>query len=220
MHRFLYFAGFTYIALCGVILVSELTERRALVAAAGPHPEPVPSVAVRSGNQPDRWFAEMKPYCNAVEVESRMRFTPPPRTNAGAGLAAACYGLAGKIERARAIIEALPRHGRGVAASALFNVAHPAADAGDDRSSGPMMELVLEYWPNNYMALYHAGMSAHALGQADVAKTRLRAFLSLYSANDGFTTAARSALARMEQESGTGLLRLEKTVERDSTPRP
>ena len=30
---------------------------------------------------------------------------------------------------------------------------------------GRSCELVVDYWPNNYMALYHAGMSEYALGQ-------------------------------------------------------
>jgi hypothetical protein len=162
----------------------------------------------------------MKPYCNPVEVEVRERFKPAPRTVQGAGFSAACFALAGKIDRARSIIDSMAASDRGAAANVLFNVAHPVADAGDDRSSGAMMELVLEYWPNNYMALYHAGMSEYALGQTELAQQRLRAFLSMYNADDGFTSAAKSALSRMENRSGVGRLRPRTNVERERPTRP
>ena len=42
------------------------------------------------------------------------------------------------------------------------------------------MELVLEYWPNQYMALYHAGMSEYALGQPGLARQHLTSFLQYY----------------------------------------
>ena len=79
----------------------------------------------------------------------------------------------------------------------MFEVAHPVADAGDDRSAGPIMELVIQYWPNHYMALYHAGMSEYALGQPALAKKNLTAFLSYYHINDGWTRNARNVLARL-----------------------
>ncbi|HEX6054155.1 MAG TPA: hypothetical protein VFZ21_33025 [Gemmatimonadaceae bacterium] len=222
MLRFLYYAGFTYIALCGAMVFRELrfaSRGDPMPQMPLAHYDPPPKEAPAPRSSGREWFAAMKPYCNAVEVEVRTRFTPPPRTNEGAGFAAGCFALAGKIDRARAIIAALPYDGRRTASSVLFDIAHPAADAGDDRSSGPMMELVLEYWPNNYMALYHAGMSAYALGQPESAKKRLRAFLSLYTANDGFTNAAKSALARIEMESGAGRVRLRRNVEQDTTGR-
>ena len=72
-----------------------------------------------------------------------------------------------------------PPSDRAGAANVLFEVAHPVADAGDDRASGPMMELVLEYWPNNYMALYHAGMSEYlARADGDWRRSICRAFLA------------------------------------------
>ena len=83
------------------------------------------------------------------------------------------------------------------AAGIVFDVAHPVADAGDDRSAGPIMELVVDYWPNHYMALYHAGMSEYALEQPALARTHLQAFLSYYNQNDGWTRNARDVLARL-----------------------
>ena len=214
MNRFLYFAGFAWIALCGVVLTRALRARPAQVTmtvdTATPTPAPPPAT---DGQQ---WFASMRPYCNPVEVDVRERYTPAPNTTDGSGYAAACFALAGKIDRAKSIIENMPAGARGAAANVLFEVAHPVADAGDDRASGPMMELVLDYWPNNYMALYHAGMSEYSLGQTSLAESHLKAFLSMYNAADGFTGAARAALAKIEAGSGG----VRKDVERDAPARP
>jgi hypothetical protein len=162
----------------------------------------------------------MKPYCNPVEVEVRSRYTPPPNTGEGAGYSAACFALAGKIERARAIIDDMSAGDRGAAANVLFNVAHPVADAGDDRASGPMMELVLDYWPINYMALYHAGMSEYSLGQTALADKHLRGFLAMYSENDGFTGAARSALAKIAAGEAPAAPSARPSAEREPAVRP
>jgi len=220
VQRFLYFAGFTYIALCGAILFRESRGWPGVAHVSVQHPGEGPAPAPIASSSGAQWFAAMKPYCNPVEVDVRERFTPPPRTSDGAGYAAACFGLAGKIDRARTIIESIPPGDRAAAASVLFNVAHPVADAGDDRASGPMMQLVLEYWPTNYMALYHAGMSEFSLGQTAVAEKHLRAFLQMYNARDGFTSAAQDALGKIEQTRVAGTLRLRPDVERENPPRP
>ena len=146
------------------------------------------------------WFASIKSSCNAVEVEMRHQQMPPPRTTAGAGYSAACYALAGKIDRAHDVIERLPRDQRAAAAGIVFNVGHPVADAGDDESAGPIMEFVLEYVPNNYMARYHAGMSAYALGRRAAARIHLREFLRLYPADDGWRTNAIQVLTKLDAD--------------------
>ena len=220
MNRFLYFAGFAYIALCGAIVartvVSSQPRIRTVdtVIAVAPTPAPVPTT---SGAQ---WFAAMKPYCNQVEVEVRERYSPPPSTTEGAGYAAACFALAGKIERARQIIEGLVPADRASAANVLFGVAHPVADAGDDRASGPMMELVIEYWPNNYMALYHAGMSEYSLGQTVMAEKHLQAFLQMYTVADYFHENAEKALRAMDAQRSRALETTPRQVERESPTRP
>ena len=43
---------------------------------------------------------------------------------------AACYALAGRIDLARATIMELPEERRYHAAGVVFNIGHPAADAG------------------------------------------------------------------------------------------
>jgi hypothetical protein len=221
MNRFLYFAAFAYIALCGAIVARKVVGNSGprirtvdTVVAVAPAP---PSGATTSGAQ---WFAAMKPYCNQVEVDVRERYSPPPGTSEGAGYAAACFALAGKIDRARQIIEGIAPNERAGAANVLFAVAHPVADAGDDRASGPMMELVLEYWPNNYMALYHAGMSEYSLGQRMLAEKHLQAFLQMYTVADYFHENAEKALKAIDAQRSSGPDATPRQVERESPKRP
>jgi tetratricopeptide (TPR) repeat protein len=143
------------------------------------------------------WWVRMKVHCNAVEVELTQRMNPAPPTLGGQGYSAACYALAGKLDSARAVIDRLPEGNRYEAAGMVFDVAHPIADAGDDRSAGPIMELVIGYWPNHYMALYHAGMAEYAIGEQELARKNLTAFLSFYHEDDGWTRNAQVTLARL-----------------------
>jgi hypothetical protein len=199
MNRFYYFAGFAYIAVCGVVVARELISRSPDVHAV-PAPAPVPPPRpAPAGTAAQRWFASIKPYCNSVEVEIRTQTSPPPAGGEGGGYLAACYGLAGKIGQAKRVFEALDAGVRATAANIVFEVAHPIADAGDDRSSGPMMQLVIAHWPSNYMAMYHAGMSEYALGQFPVAEKHLRSFLQMYTADDGYTVNAKRAVDAIER---------------------
>jgi hypothetical protein len=143
------------------------------------------------------WFASMKPFCNAVEVEVQQQHRPAPGGAQGSGYSAACFALAGKIERARETIDRLPDGDRAEAAGIVFAVGHPVADAGDDESAGPIMRLVVEYQPTNYMALYHAGMSEYILGHADLARTNLERFLAIYGTEDGWRSNALTVLKRL-----------------------
>jgi tetratricopeptide (TPR) repeat protein len=121
------------------------------------------------------------------------------QTQTGVGYAASCYALAGRLDLADQIIQGLPPDRRPYAAEILFNIGHPVADAGDDRSAGPIMDLVIRYWPENYMALYHAGMSAYVLEDYPQTKTHLEEFLRIYQTQDGWTTRAKEVLTRIEQ---------------------
>ncbi len=145
------------------------------------------------------WFRRIKPYCNSVEVEAWHRWSPPPGTDKGAAYSAACYALAGKIERARQLILTVPQPDSWRAAGVVFEVAHPIADAGDDESAGPIMELVVEFWPNHYMALYHAGISRYELGDHPQARAHLQDFLSYYDTNDGWRRNALKVLEDLEE---------------------
>ena len=123
---------------------------------------------------------------------------PPPGGWEGAGYAAGCWALAGKIEEARATLDRVPQSQRWRPAGIVFNLAHPVADAGDDVAAAAIMNLVLESWPNHYMALYHAGMSDYVLGNRQRARTHLASFLELYATEDSFRRAAKDALAKIQ----------------------
>jgi hypothetical protein len=189
-HRALYFVGFGYLAVCGVVVLRHYSHRGGATQPA--------ATPTRFDGSAEQWFAAIKASCNEVEVELAQRQHPAPPSLDGQGFSAACFALGGKLDSARAIIDRLPQGRRYQAAGIVFNVAHPVADAGDDRSAGPIMELVLDYWPNHYMALYHAGMSEYALGQPALARTHLESFLTYYHQNDGWTRNARDVLARLQ----------------------
>jgi serine/threonine protein kinase len=193
-------------ALCGAaFLVSSgllFTSNPTSVVNTSPTPSPNIPTDTTTGNG---WFDRIKPRCNAVEVVTAIADNPPPADWQGMGYAAACYALAGKIDAADRAIWRLDPAMRPQAANILFEIGHPVADAGDDRSAGPMMELVLKYWPQNYMAMYHAGMSAYALGDLSLAKRRLTDFLSAYQAQDRWTQNARTVMAKIGNRTSDGI---------------
>lgn len=185
--------GMAYAAFCGFVALKAIRPAPAVVSGGEPVTPPRPFAG-----EAGEWFGTVKPYCNALEVVTRIRSFPPPSGQEGAGYAASCYALAGNIDSARAMIMGLPETERPYAASIVFNIGHPVADAGDDRSAGPIMELVLEFTPDNYMALYHAGISESVLGQSDRARVSLKRFLDLYHENDGWRANALTVLGRLE----------------------
>lgn len=143
------------------------------------------------------WFQSIKPYCNTVEAEVALRNSPAPDGSQGIAYTAACLALAGRVDAARQAILSLPDSDRYHAAGIVFDVAHPIADAGDDRSAGPIMGLVVEFWPNHYMALYHAGMASYGLGSTELARKYLEDFLELYDQKDGWRSNAEDVLRRL-----------------------
>jgi tetratricopeptide (TPR) repeat protein len=154
----------------------------------------------QSSSAEEQWFQNIKSRCNSVEVVIAMRDRSYPQTSVGVGYGASCYALAGRLDLADQAIQKLPPNSRPYAAEVLFNIGHPVADLGDDRSAGPIMDLVVRYWPENYMALYHAGMSAYVLQDYPKATTHLEDFLRIYQNQDGWTTRAKEALTRIEQD--------------------
>ena len=187
MSRSLYLAGWGYV-LIALALVGLRTK------PAPDHP------LVGRGAPVPHWFAATKPFCNPLEVELRLQAAPPPAGADGAGYAAACWAMAGKIERARQVIDELAEPERARAAGIVFEIGHPIADAGDDLSAGPIMQLVVHYQPWNYMALYHAGVSLHAIGRNAEARQHLVRFLELYDVHDGWRSNAETVLKRMGPE--------------------
>ena len=160
------------------------------------HATPQPTAFSGDGGT---WFQQVRGFCNPVEVDVQLSWNPPPPGLQGAGYGAACYALAGRIDQARELILELEGDDRWRAAGIVFNVGHPVADAGDDRAAGPIMELVVEFWPNHYMALYHAGASRWALGDHDAAQRYLTDFLEYYELEDGWTASARSILKQFDE---------------------
>lgn len=147
-----------------------------------------------------RWLAGAKPDCNAVEASSRVAHTPPPPGWEGDAHAAACLALAGRIDDARAWIEPLDSEERWQAVGIVFEAGHPAADAGDEVAAGPLMELVVEFWPNHYMALYHAGAAAYERDEHEKASEYLDRFLVHYEPHDAWRERALAMLAEMDPD--------------------
>ena len=56
-----------------------------------------------------------------------------------------------------------------------------------------MRLTVVEWWPENYMAMFHAGMADFALGHDLLAEQRLRRFLAMYSPSDVWHDRAEQA---------------------------
>ena len=82
-------------------------------------------------------------------------------------------------------------------AGVVFEAGHPAADAGDEVVAGPLMELVVEFWPNHYMALYHAGAAVYERGEAGLAGEYLIRFLDNYDLDDSWRVNAPTILAEI-----------------------
>ncbi len=87
---------------------------------------------------------------------------------------------------------------RRMAADLVFELAHPVADAGDDTSAGPIMGMVVEFSPDNFMAFYHAGTSEFALDQPALSRRHLSQFLELYHQQDGWRSNAESMPAKLD----------------------
>jgi len=154
----------------------------------------VRTVSQAAHDHPRAWFRSVRPSCNSLEAARTLRDSPAPEGVQGTGYAAACLALAGDIEGARERIERLAPGERWKAAGVVFETGHPAADAGDEIAAGPLMELVVEFWPNHYMALHHAGSAAYGRGESELAETYLTAFLDEYPHEDGWTERARTML--------------------------
>ena len=199
MRGFFKLLGWGYVAVCCVLIATGL--RRVAPTGHGTVIYPASSMDGLS------WFRRVKPYCNSVEVGVLQNQNPPPATIEGVGYHAACFALAGQIDNARKLIDGVAAGDRVRAAGIVFDVGHPVADAGDDRSAGPIMELVIDYWPNHYMALYHAGMSEYMLGQHALAKKNLAAFLEIYKENDGWRSNGIEVLRRLADSSSDTDLR-------------
>jgi hypothetical protein len=194
MKRVWYIAGWGYVAIASTIVAKVIFPEPPVSMP------PVAAAPTAPATDAATWFASVKPQCNALEVEVMLQQHPAPAGWEGAGYTATCLAMAGKTERSREAMHRIAENQRYAAAGIMFNVGHPIADAGDDRSAGPIMQMVAEFQPDNYMALYHAGMSYYATGHADLARNHLERFLRLYDVNDGWKTNAIRVLKQLEHE--------------------
>ena len=140
--------------------------------------------------EPSHAARDVSPRCTPLEARLYLAHEKLPLDET-----AACLAMAGAIDDARSVLRAMPAETRGGAIARIFELAHPTADAGDDRSAGPLMMLVVEFWPENYMAVFHAGMAEFALGADPVAQTYLDRFLTMYAPHDVWRDRALTALA-------------------------
>lgn len=142
----------------------------------------------------DGWLEATRPRCNAVEVGTSVLASPPPRGAEGQANLAACYALAGRIELATAVLEAMPEAERRSAAGRLYALALPVAERGDPAAAAPLMELVVRFAPDVELARYHAGIGAGEAGDADRAEAHLAAFLARSPADGPHARDARRVL--------------------------
>ena len=160
-------------------------------------PQPSGDPAATGPVNSAEWLASMRPYCNPVDVEMRLAWSPAPEGAEGTMHEAACLALAGRPDDARARLLTLSAEDQWKGAGVVFEVGHPAADAGDDVAAGPLMELVVEFWPNHYMALYHAGAARFEAGDGPRARDYLERFLQEYKIEDGWWSNAHAMLSEI-----------------------
>lgn len=189
-----YGLGIAYISVCALAIGTRPMGVAPRFARLEHDPPPAPAATTGA-----TWFALVKPYCNSVEVETTLNSRPAPIGIDGVGYKAGCLALAGKIDQARDVISTLPAATRWQAAGLVFDLAHPVADAGDDASAGPIMAMVVDFWPNHSMALYHAGVAEAALGDVAAARRHLTAFLKYYTPRDGWRSNARTVLRKIRR---------------------
>ncbi len=141
------------------------------------------------------WLERVKSRCNNLQALQVIERESPP----SAGDGATCLALAGRYTEAQRFIDAYPPETRIAAARQVFEFAHPMAENGQETAAAPMLELVLRYEPDNFRALYRAGLAHYWNGETPIAKERLERFLNLYSVghDDGFRVKARQVLERI-----------------------
>jgi serine/threonine-protein kinase len=144
-----------------------------------------------------RWFATVRTHCNSVELNAVLDETPPPSGDEGVAFSAACAAIAGDLALARNKILSLDAQDRAYAMWPTFAVAHPLADRRTgDRGVAEIMRLVLEFWPENFQALYHASLTEFITGDAR-ALGHLTEFRRLYPKQDAFRATADALLGEL-----------------------
>jgi len=171
-----------------------------------PEPEPVaepvilapPKLEAKPANAQE-WFSLLRPRCTPADARLATDLNPPPPGVDGVGFKAACLGLARQLPSARALLLSLPDSDRLEGAARVYDVAQQVAAEGQHDVAGPLMELVLEFWPNHYMALYEAGAARFATGDLVAAQDFLGRFLEVYVQEDDLAANARRMMGGMAE---------------------
>ena len=153
------------------------------VSVTPPPPEAPPATA-------SDWFDAIRANCTPAHAQLAVDLSRPPEGTVSTGYQAACFAIAADVPKARALILGLPEGDRLQAASVVFNVAQAMVERGQEMGAGPLMELVLEFWPNHYVALFEAGVTRYAEGDYTHARIYLQRFLDVYVQNDQRTQRA------------------------------
>lgn len=178
----------------GLQQLLEPVEAPVVVVAQRPNPVlPAPPAT------PREWFETIRHRCTPAHVQLAIDLNRPPRGVRGTGYEAACFALATRTPKARALILGLPEEERLEAASIVFNVGKGMVEGGQEMAAGPLMELVVEFWPNHYVALYQAGVTRYSAGDYAHARIYLARFLEVYVQNDHRTDRARRMVDEMAE---------------------
>jgi hypothetical protein len=172
--------------------------------------EPAPVVAVRPQDEltqqleerpstPSAWFESIRTRCTPAHVQLAVDLSRPPDGTVSTGYEAACFAIAADMPKARALILGLPESDRLEAASVVFNVAQAMVEHGQEMPAGPLMELVLEFWPNHYVALFEAGVTRYSEGDYTHARIYLQRFLDVYVQDDQRTQRAMRMIDEMTE---------------------
>jgi hypothetical protein len=160
---------------------------------------PEPAVTTSPFDSHDRaavWYERAHRHCNAREALAHLRRVPAPDGLSGSAHAAACLALAGELDAARATLVRLPEDQRWRAAGVVFEVIGPSPEGHMEERAAPAMELVLEFWPDHWMALYYAGVARFDRGDRAGAAELLERFLAEYPSYDGWRAAAIRMLGK------------------------
>jgi hypothetical protein len=181
------------------VLPPEEPPAPTVVVAPSPEPPAPTPPSPTPPATPAEWYRRIEPSCTPSDVRLAVDLNRPPTGTVGAGYEAACFAVAMDMAKARALILGLPEQDRLQAVSVIFNVAQAMVDRGEEMPAGPLMELVLEFWPNHYVALFEAGATRFAVGDYTHARAYLERFLEVYAPDDQRTQRAQRMMAQITE---------------------
>lgn len=187
--------------LVGVVLIAGLTYWRM-------RPETTPEGADGPALSVERaWLQRARRGCREGQVRDFLEAHPPPKghppAQQRAGFAAACHAFAGDMDGVRRQLDGVAEHDRLGTLRLFFHITHSVADEGPEQelAMGDAMELVAKRWPENYQAVFHAGMAAYAREDFAHARERLAQFLKMYERSGIYRRRATETLAAIDAQS-------------------